>query len=162
MAIMNWTCFDMHPGTTMRYLQYTPYAFRPIQPPLPLAIQWLFEKKKNHDEIWRSMVPRVLPAQQSRTVLLGPVHELHRRGMSAQCTKCLERDIAYEEPHACAQCGCSEAVERANRVDVDRVGGIARHDCTNWDMINHGMTSSTVLQHLLCVGNDCRCFTELG
>ena len=109
------------------------------------------------------MVPRVLPAQESRTVLLGPVHELHRRGMSAQCNQWLEREIAYEEPHACAQCGCSEAVERANRVDVNRVGGVARHDCTNWDMINHRMKSRTVLAALtVCWGNDCRCFTELG
>lgn len=42
----------------------------------------------------------------------------------------------YEEPHARAQCSRSEAVERSDRVDVDRVGGVARHDCVDWKEIS--------------------------
>jgi hypothetical protein len=65
--------------------------------------------------------------------------------MLAKCTQCLEKKIAYKEPHACAQCGCSEAVERANRVDVNWVGGVARHDYTDWGMVNNGRISRAVL-----------------
>jgi len=51
-----------------------------------------------------SVVPRVLPAEKSRAVLSGSVHQ--------------------EEPHAGAETSSSESVERADGVDVDGVGAM--------------------------------------
>jgi hypothetical protein len=69
------------------------------------------------------MVPGVLPAQQSRAVLLRAVHQLRWSALPAP------RYIAYtyEEPHRCTKTSRHESVERSHGVDVDgvvRVGSI--------------------------------------
>jgi hypothetical protein len=84
------------------------------------------KKERKLTIVSQSVVPRMLPAEQGRTILLGPVHELQMNHVSSNSLK-ISRET-HEEPHASAQCSRREAVERSNRVDVNRVGGCARHD----------------------------------
>jgi hypothetical protein len=98
--------------------KYPRYEIRPIH---------CSEKtRKGKSIVLRSVVPRVLPAEEGRAILLGPVHELQTHGVSTITPK--QSKETHEEPHASTQCSRSEAVEWSDRVDVDRVGGCARHD----------------------------------
>jgi hypothetical protein len=74
------------------------------------------------DVVYRSMIPGVLPAHQSRAVLLRAVHQLPLLASSIACADA----TTYEEPHGCAEAGCHETVERSDRVDVNGVVWVRR------------------------------------
>ena len=59
-----------------------------------------------------SVIPRVLPAQQGRAVLLGSVHKLKERAVISIILGFTTGGKTYEEPHAGAQARCAEAVHR--------------------------------------------------
>jgi hypothetical protein len=72
--------------------------------------------------IHRSMIPWVLPAHQSRAVLLRAVHQLSLLASSVTDAGA----ATYEEPHGCAETGCHESIERSDRVDVNGVVWVRR------------------------------------
>ena len=83
----------------------------------------------------RSMVPRVLPAQEGGSVLLRAVHQLpvisaFSRAYGAS---------TYEEPHGCAEAGGKEAVQRTRGVDVD---GVRAVELRTWG--THGGSVSSI------------------
>lgn len=68
----------------------------------------------------RSVVPGVLPAEESRSILLRAVHQLPFVSIGATGASF----PTYEEPHGGAEAGGHESVERADGVDLD---GVVRH-----------------------------------
>lgn len=60
---------------------------------------------------------------------------------SQTCRMGMYRIVAYEEPHAGAEAGGSESVERADRVDVDGVGAV-------------GSTGTSGTGHCVCALSD--------
>jgi hypothetical protein len=63
-----------------------------------------------------SVLPWVLPAQESRTVLLRAVHQLRPLAPPPHFAS-----LTYEEPHGGAEASGHEAIEGSHRVDVDGV-----------------------------------------
>ena len=68
------------------------------------------------------MIPWVLPAEESWSVLLRAVHQLP---LLALC-HLLSVPSTYEEPHGGAEAGSHESVKRSDWVDVDGVVWVRR------------------------------------
>jgi hypothetical protein len=72
----------------------------------------------------RSVVPRVLKANECLAVVVGSEHQLRRVLVSHVRLAILPVRGTYEEPHRCAETAGSNSVERPDRWDADGVAAV--------------------------------------
>jgi hypothetical protein len=72
----------------------------------------------------RSVVPRVLKANECLAVVVGSEHQLRRVLVSHVRLTIYPVQETYEEPHRCAETAGSDSVERPDRWDADGVAAV--------------------------------------